>query len=80
MLMNFRKHLAPEGTGLDACSSAAWFDGFRVPGTGTRNPLSSDEAPVTKPRTWLATVGWRRHGLIDPANAPPAVAAGSSIW
>ena len=32
VLMNFRKHLAQCPPGLDPCSSAAWFDGFRGPG------------------------------------------------
>jgi hypothetical protein len=27
---------------------------------------------VAKPRTWLLAVGWRRHGLIDPAEVPGA--------
>jgi hypothetical protein len=27
---------------------------------------------VLPPRTWLATVGWRRHGLIDLDEVPGA--------
>jgi len=26
--------------------------------------------PVAGPRTWLARVGWLRHGRIDPAEHP----------
>jgi hypothetical protein len=27
---------------------------------------------VARPRTWLLRVGWRRHGLVDPAELPGA--------
>jgi REP element-mobilizing transposase RayT len=70
VLMNVRKH-RPSWRGLDRCSSAPWFDGFRgglpAPAAAradTRHP------PVTRPRTWLASVGWKRHGLIDPRESP----------
>src|SRR5947208_9262370 len=59
VLMNRRKHCAGE-RGLDPCSSAAYFDGWRKP-LGT----VVSRAPVVRARTWLAAVGWRRHGLID---------------
>jgi hypothetical protein len=29
-------------------------------------------SPVARARTWLARVGWRRHGLIDVEEAPRA--------
>jgi len=84
VLANFRKHarkaLPP---GLDACSSAAWFDGWRgwAPGGGVPPPLVArapsggvgDElraCPVLPPRTWLAKRGWRRHGLLGLAETP----------
>jgi hypothetical protein len=25
---------------------------------------------VAAPHTWLLGVGWRRHGLVDPAEVP----------
>ena len=74
VLMNFRKHLRHQPQGLDPCSSAAWFDGFRG------RPPPADAAPPADPsvvssRTWLGTVGWRRHGLIGlyerPAGSEP---------
>jgi len=36
-----------------------------------RRHLAKD-APceVARPRTWLLRIGWRRHGLVDPAEAP----------
>ena len=78
VLMNFRKHLAAPPPGLDPCSSAAWFDGFRAPGGGPRAVLARDHAATAAPRSWLGTVGWRRHGLIglDEAPAPARRTAG----
>ena len=70
VLLNARKHwrqrrgAAPPVT-LDEASSAEWFDGW----VRRTQPLSSGEPPsVAIPRTWLLRVGWRRHGLIDPAE------------
>jgi hypothetical protein len=65
VLMNFRKHLRA-GTGLDPCSSAAWFTGWRAVG----GPDGRKPCPVVRARTWLAAVGWRRLGLIDIAERP----------
>ena len=64
VLMNRRKHCATE-SGLDPCSSALYFDGWRQP-VGTVRPA----APVVRPRTWLAAVGWRRHGLVGVEERP----------
>jgi putative transposase len=73
VLMNFRKHLRHQPRGLDPCSSAPWFDGFR--GAGRRPALAppTDDPPVATSRTWLGTVGWRRHGLIDVHERPAGV-------
>lgn len=65
VLANFRKHQVRVSTLLDPCSSALWFDGFR----GIA-PVPLEDAPVHAPRTWLARVGWRRHGLISPREGP----------
>src|SRR5207249_10880243 len=59
VLMNRRKHCAGE-RGLDPCSSALWFRGWREPVTTPAGPT-----PVARARTWLAAVGWRLHGLIS---------------
>ena len=75
VLLNARKHWrqrmgAAPPLRLDEASSAAWFDGWR------RTPRAPDRAPpvgpaaVATPHTWLLTVGWRRHGLVDPAEVP----------
>ena len=47
-------------------SSGRWFDGWRRPNPGREPGIS----PVAAARTWLLAVGWRRHGLIAPADVP----------
>ena len=64
VLANWRKHV-PGARGLDPCSSARWFAGWRGGAT-----TIADAVPVASARTWLARVGWRRHGLIDVKEAP----------
>src|SRR5262249_5731800 len=64
VLMNIRKHRGGE-LGLDPCSSAVFFDGWREPVGAASTP-----APVARPRTWLATVGWRRYGLLGLDERP----------
>lgn len=65
VLQNWRKHLG-DVVGLDACSSARWFSGWRIaPGAS-----SGSSPPTAEPRTWLARVGWRRHGLIGADEMP----------
>jgi len=65
VLMNAKKHRRPV-IGLDRFSSARWFDGIR----GDHATSERVAAPVASPRTWLAGVGWRRHGIIEPSEAP----------
>ena len=65
VLMNFRKHLN-DVTGIDPCSSAAWFAGWRVPPVA----IGIGPPPVAAARTWLARVGWQRHGLIRLDERP----------
>ena len=79
VLLNFRKH-APRrlGAGVDPFSSGMWFDGWRGwrAASGVAPPFAERAAwlkrhaddlvdlPIGVARTWLARVGWRRHGLI----------------
>jgi len=63
--MNIKKH-SRTGIALDPCSSAAWFSGWSRPPAATLAGAS----PVAVARTWLARVGWLRHGRIDPAERP----------
>jgi hypothetical protein len=67
VLANAAKHLRAIA-GLDPCSSAPWFDGYReATGRQTRAALT------LPPRTWLLRVGWRRHGLISRHESPRAM-------
>ncbi len=64
VLHNWRKHI-PGARGLDLRSSAPWFTGWRIPRQRAPGP-----PPVRAPRTWLARVGWMRHGRLDLAEGP----------
>ena len=59
---------------LDRASSARWFDGWKRDRLDTREdpglPTLDERPPVARARTWLLAVGWRRHGLLDPADVP----------
>ena len=76
VLLNVRKHwMQSRGTAppvrIDEASSGRWFGGWK---RKARMPSSPDGSPwVATPRTWLLSQGWRRHGLIDPAEIPGAV-------
>jgi hypothetical protein len=59
VLMNAKKHHTVIDSGVDAFSSAPWFDGFVCP-VETPDGL----CPVYAPRTWLGGTGWRRCGLV----------------
>jgi hypothetical protein len=76
VLLNARRHLAKRRgrsrfapAHLDGASSARWFDGWR-PEVASRLPATKAGRDVARPRTWLLRVGWRRHGLVDPAEVP----------
>jgi REP element-mobilizing transposase RayT len=65
VLMNIRKHDPQSTPGIDPCSSAPWFEGFR-----DRAPNRTHPPPTRCARTWLATTGWRRHGLLSTTEHP----------
>ena len=72
VLNNVRRHAAQRGERLarnsvDDLSSGSWFDGWAERRT---RPPPERERRVARPRTWLLSVGWRRHGLIS-INAVP---------
>ena len=75
VLLNARHHarrLAGK-VALDPASSARWFDGWRAKALGGVDCASkglASMAPVARARTWLLRRGWRRHGLLDPADVP----------
>jgi len=73
VLLNARRHLAKrrgraavKGDALDPASSARGFDGW----AGQRRAPARGSPLVAPPRTWMLRVGWRRHGLISPAEIP----------
>ena len=82
VLLNSRRHAAVTarravrtmGSLLDPASSARWFDGWKryVLETGRDRGLRppAQPSPVARARTWLLTVGWKKHGLLDPAEVP----------
>jgi hypothetical protein len=72
VLLNARRHwfkrfgLAPP-VRIDEASSGRWFTGWSLQRAGP----STQEIPEVAPaRTWIASTGWLRHGLIDPATVP----------
>jgi putative transposase len=65
VLMNFKKHHPHDRRAIDPYSSAPWFDGFHE-----APPDPAGPSPTWRPRTWLASKGWRRRGLIDWRERP----------
>jgi len=56
---------------LDGASSGLWFDGWKGRGPPPGRYADADRAAeVAAPRTWLLSKGWRRIGLVDPAEVP----------
>jgi REP element-mobilizing transposase RayT len=79
VLLNARRHWAkrrrskalPGPVRLDPASSARWFRGWRSGSVGVEEASRATDAPAVRaPRTWLLSVGWRRRGLLDPADVP----------
>ena len=76
LLLNAIKHVDADpipdpGTdvddGIDPCSSAGWFGGWKRP------PPRAPHPPCAPARTWLLRVGWwKRHGLLGRDEAPSA--------
>jgi REP-associated tyrosine transposase len=73
VLLNARRHAAKtEAARIDPASSGRWFDGWnrQVPSALERDAPHLHRPPVARAKTWLLAVGWRRHGLLDPADVP----------
>jgi hypothetical protein len=78
VLSNFRRHSEdwkPEAYTwlLDKWSSAVNFGGWK--GLADREqlypiPLDYERLPTSAPRTWLLSLGWMKHGLIDEHDVP----------
>ncbi len=76
VLLNARHHLADARAKaarvvrLDPASSSRWFDGWKGTVRFESDAHSPPRSPVARARTWLLRTGWRRHGLLDPADVP----------
>ena len=76
VLLNARHHLraaavtARAAARFDPASSARWFDGWTASRPAETTGPSPTLRPVARARTWLLQIGWRRHGLLDPADVP----------
>jgi REP element-mobilizing transposase RayT len=66
ILQNARKH-GVHFAGPDPCSSGVSFDGWK---DWSRGVLDTLVAPLARARTWLLTVGWRKHGRISIQERP----------
>jgi REP element-mobilizing transposase RayT len=79
VMNNERKHaarnrvLARVTQAIDIYSSAPWFDGWKE--TITVRGIEAVVRPVAPSRTWLLSVGWRRHGLLSATEAAAAAAS-----
>jgi len=74
VLQNARHHRwsgapRPGRVWFDPYSSARWFEGWRTPHPRAADG-GADPPPVVPARSWLLRSGWRRHGLLDPREAP----------
>ena len=79
VLLNARRHQAkrlgrrvlPPPVRIDPASSGRWFPGWRRESVGALEAARATDAPAVRaPRTWLLAYGWRRLGLLDPADVP----------
>ncbi len=69
VLNNARKH-GLRLLGIDPYSSGAWFEGWELARHAAANDRTAAMPPVPPARTWLLTVGWKRHGRIRIAEVP----------
>jgi hypothetical protein len=69
VLTNWKKH-TPKACGFDPCSSAWWFEGWKMPPSAGPPGWTLEEPPVWAPREWLSKTGWRMHGLIGRNERP----------
>ena len=77
VLLNARKHYRQRRgrkppVVLDGASSGLWFDGWkgRSPPRFGKYADAFRRCEVAAARTWLLGTGWRRIGLVDPAEVP----------
>jgi REP-associated tyrosine transposase len=66
VLNNAREHGAWFAKSLDVYSSGPAFDGWRA----ALSPAISRSRLLPSSRTWLLSVGWKRHGLLGVLETP----------
>ncbi len=69
VLNNARRHGVRLKLAIDYFASGCWFDGWREKPTFKGLPIVR---PVADARTWLLSVGWRKHRLISLEEVPAA--------
>jgi REP element-mobilizing transposase RayT len=65
VLQNARHHGIQVPGGIDPYSSASWFDGWKR--VRAALAVAMRWCPLSRPLTWLLALGWKLHGLLDPA-------------
>jgi REP element-mobilizing transposase RayT len=77
VMNNWRKHHedreeVAHGWLVDPLSTGVLFDGWRELGDRRRWTYRATYEPmvVSAPRTWLLSIGWRRHGLVSCHETP----------
>jgi REP element-mobilizing transposase RayT len=76
VLNNWRRHgenkvRSASSWSIDLFSSAPSFDGFKDIDTAALEwPQTYRPLPVNRPRCWLLTTGWRKHGLVMSTEVP----------
>ncbi len=75
VLNNWRRHREDRNVSwnVDPYSSGVSFDGWKETGGKdylATKPLDHAILPVSRPQSWLLTVGWKRHGLISVREVP----------
>ena len=80
VLNNWRRHRedqvnrASTKAAIDPYSSAVRFDGWKEQALASLpigfNPNMFVPLPVAQPKSWLLTVGWKRHGKISVFETP----------
>jgi REP element-mobilizing transposase RayT len=79
VLANFKKHQPGSRALLDPYSSAPYFQDFIEFPSGTPvesepqllpRALASPLEPMPRAKTWLLSIGWKRHGKLSLAERP----------
>jgi putative transposase len=73
---NFRKHArgderAARERKIDRFSSGLWFDEWSSDALVAQlRAIRAGPSPVVRPASWIARVGWKKHGLLNASECP----------